>query len=77
MEETTNLIWLALAHSGQIFELAFAIIAAASAVAAITPTPADDHFFAKAYRIVDLLALNFGHAKEKPNAVKGGRFVAE
>tara|TARA_B100001059_G_C17688395_1_gene503594 strand:+ start:686 stop:874 length:189 start_codon:yes stop_codon:yes gene_type:complete len=42
-----------------------AIVAAASAVAALTPTPTDDSLVAKAYKIVDWLALNIGKAKDK------------
>lgn len=42
-----------------------AIVAAASSVAALTPTPKDDAFFGKVYKIVDWLALNVGKAKEK------------
>ena len=42
-----------------------AIVAAASAVAALTPTPTDDSLAAKAYKIVDWLALNIGKAKDK------------
>ena len=42
-----------------------AIVAAASAIAALTPTPTDDSFVAKAYKIVDWLALNVGKAKDK------------
>jgi hypothetical protein len=42
-----------------------AIVAAASAVAALTPTPTDDSLVAKAYKIVDWLALNVGKAKDK------------
>ena len=42
-----------------------AIVAAASAVAALTPTPTDDSLAAKAYKIVDWLALNVGKAKDK------------
>ena len=42
-----------------------AIVAAASAVAALTPTPKDDSLVAKAYKIVDWLALNVGKAKDK------------
>jgi hypothetical protein len=40
-------------------------IAIASAVAAMTPTPKDDGIVKKVYKIVDLLALNFGKAKDK------------
>ena len=42
-----------------------AVVAAASAIAALTPTPTDDSFVAKAYKIVDWLALNVGKAKDK------------
>ncbi|MDB2357986.1 hypothetical protein N9V86_02580 [Opitutales bacterium] len=42
-----------------------AIVAAASAIAALTPTPTDDSFVAKAYKIIDWLALNVGKAKDK------------
>jgi hypothetical protein len=41
-----------------------AVIALASAIAAITPTPAEGSTFGKLYKIVDLLALNFGKAKD-------------
>lgn len=41
------------------------VIAAASAVAALTPTPKDDSFIAKVKGVVNFLALNFGHAKNK------------
>ena len=42
-----------------------AIVAAASAVAALTPTPKDDAVSAKAYKVLDWLALNIGKAKDK------------
>ena len=38
----------------------------ASAVAAITPTPRDDAWAGKAYKVVDWLALNVGKAKQLP-----------
>tara|TARA_R100001460_G_scaffold102301_1_gene146695 strand:- start:646 stop:834 length:189 start_codon:yes stop_codon:yes gene_type:complete len=41
------------------------IVAAASAVAALTPTPKDDAFVAKAYKVIDWLAVNIGKAKDK------------
>tara|TARA_R110000824_G_scaffold282148_3_gene470443 strand:- start:2721 stop:2897 length:177 start_codon:yes stop_codon:yes gene_type:complete len=41
------------------------IVAIASAVAAMTPTPKDDGIAKKLYKLVDLLALNVGKAKEK------------
>lgn len=42
-----------------------AAVALASAVAAITPTPKDDGIVKKLYKLLDLLALNVGKAKEK------------
>ena len=42
-----------------------AIVAAASAVAALTPTPKDDSLVAKAYKVLDWVALNVGKAKDK------------
>ena len=48
-----------------IFAVVTTVIAAASAIAALTPTPADDTFVGKAYKIIDWLALNVFKAKEK------------
>ncbi len=57
-------------------DAAFAVVAFASVITAITPTPRDDEFVGKLYKALEWLALNFGHAKEiAPNRV-GGRFVA-
>ena len=41
------------------------VIAAASAVSAVTPTPKDDGIVKKIYKIIDILAINFGYAKQK------------
>ena len=41
------------------------IVAAASAIAALTPTPKDDALAKKAYKVIDWLALNVGKAKDK------------
>lgn len=46
-------------------EAAFAIHAAASAITALTPTPKDDTVVRKAYRIIEMLALVVGRAKER------------
>jgi hypothetical protein len=46
------------------------VIAAASAVAALTPTPRDDKILGKLAKIVDLLALNIGYAKRGPASRK-------
>jgi len=42
-----------------------AIISIASVIAAITPTPKDDHWFGKLYKIIDWCALNVLKAKDK------------
>ena len=42
-----------------------AVVALCSAVAAVTPTPKPGSIWAKLYAVVDLLALNFGFAKDK------------
>ena len=41
-----------------------AIIAIASLVAAVTPTPQGDKLLGKLYKGIDILALNIGKAKE-------------
>lgn len=42
-----------------------AIISIASVVAAVTPTPKDDVWIGKLYKLIDLLALNIGKAKDR------------
>ena len=42
-----------------------AIISIASVIAAITPTPKDDVWFGKIYKIIDWCALNDLKAKDK------------
>ena len=37
-----------------------------SIVASLTPTPKDDVWIGKLYKLIDLLALNIGKAKNKP-----------
>ena len=46
-------------------EVALAIHAACSAVCAITPTPRDDQAVRKAYRIIEILGLVVGRAKQR------------
>lgn len=60
----SNIINYILENSTELIGIATAIVTAASAIAALTPTPADDTWVGKAYRIVDWLALNIGRAKE-------------
>lgn len=60
----SNIITYILENSTELIGIATAIVTAASAIAALTPTPADDTWVGKAYRIVDWLALNIGRAKD-------------
>jgi hypothetical protein len=41
------------------------LVAGASLVAALTPTPVDDGLVKKAYSVLDWFALNVGKAKDK------------
>jgi len=54
-----------LENKEELFTVLTTIVAAASAIAAITPTPKDDTFIGKAYKIVDWMALNVFKAKDK------------
>ena len=54
-----------LENKDSIFAVVTTVIAAASAIAALTPTPKDDGFVKKAYKIVDWLALNVFFAAKK------------
>ncbi len=56
--------------------VATGLVALASVIAALTPTPRDDTFVGKLYRVLDILAFNFGRAKETPPNRDGGRFTA-
>lgn len=47
------------------FGVVAAVVTLASAIAAITPTPAEGSTLGKIYKIIDLLALNIGKAKDK------------
>ena len=48
-----------------VFNVLTAAVALASAVAAMTPTPQDDVWVAKAYKLLDVIALNIGKAKQQ------------
>lgn len=60
----------------KVLEAAFALIAAASVFTAATKTPRDDEFLGKLYRVVEMLALNVGRAKDPAPNRMGGRFIA-
>ena len=47
-----------------IANIATSVIAVASLVAAVTPTPKDDVWISKAYKFLEILALNIGKAKQ-------------
>ena len=46
-------------------EAALAIHAAASVLVALTPTPKDDRFVGKVYKLIEIVALVIGKAKQK------------
>ena len=46
-------------------EVALAVHAAASAITALTPTPKDDAIVAKAYKLIEMLAMVVGKAKQR------------
>ncbi len=50
------------------FGVAAAAVVLASSITALTPTPKEGTILGKAYKIIDLLALNIGKAKEKAAA---------
>ena len=49
----------------QIIPVVTLIVTVASLIAASTPTPKDDVWIGKLYKLIDLLALNIGKAKQK------------
>lgn len=46
-------------------EAALAIHAAASVITALTPTPKDDAFLGKLYKVIETIALVVGRAKQR------------
>jgi hypothetical protein len=52
----------------ELLEIAGLVVAAASAIAAMTPTPKDDGVIKVIRKIVNALALNVGKAKSKDDA---------
>jgi hypothetical protein len=47
------------------FSVFTAVVTLASTIAAVTPTPKKGTVLSKAYKIIDILALNIGKAKDK------------
>tara|TARA_Y100000310_G_C20360862_1_gene658911 strand:- start:409 stop:600 length:192 start_codon:yes stop_codon:yes gene_type:complete len=56
--------WI-LEHKEALIGILTGVVAVASAIAALTPTPKDDTIVGKVYKVLDLLALNVGKAKDK------------
>lgn len=56
MQDVINYV---LAHAGELIQIATAVIAAASLIANLTPTEADNKFIAFVAKLVNGLALNF------------------
>lgn len=52
-------------NKASIFNILTAVIAAASAIAIVTPSEADNKIVAKLRSIINFLALNFGNAAPK------------
>jgi len=53
-----------LENKENLISVATAIVAAASAICALTPTPKDDGIVRKLYLVLEWAALNFGQAKK-------------
>jgi len=49
----------------QIIQIIPWLVAGASLIAAVTPTPKDDKIVGKLYKVLDWFALNIGKAKDK------------
>ena len=60
-----NLITWILEHKLDLINILTALVTAASAITALTPTPKDDGWVKKVYTIIEWLALNVGKAKDK------------
>ena len=51
--------------------IATSVIAVCSLIAAVTPTPKDDVWISKAYKFLEVLALNIGKAKQQEKTTMG------
>ena len=49
----------------KLIQLAPWVISGASLICALTPTPKDDIWLGKVYKLIDWCAINVGKAKEK------------
>lgn len=65
MTETIIPIIVELVKAYPWFPIVTSVVSLASAVAAATPTPKAGGSWSKVYKVIDILALNFGFAKNK------------
>lgn len=65
MENLTEIIAWANAHMDEILFIIMTPISAASAIAALTPTPKDNEALKKIRKVVDAIALNIKHARRQ------------
>lgn len=56
---------LELIQNNPYFGVITAVIALASAITAVTPTPKEGSILAKVYKVIEFAALNIGKAKDK------------
>lgn len=52
-------------HAPRYIEIGLQVVGVASAIAAATPTPQDDGVLLVVRKVLDFLACNFGHAKNR------------
>jgi hypothetical protein len=55
------------------FGVAAAAVLFASSITALTPTPKEGTFLGKVYKVIEVLALNIGKAKEKAAAKEAAK----
>lgn len=56
---------LELIQNNPYFGVITAVIALASAITAVTPTPKEGSILSKVYKVIEFIALNIGKAKDK------------
>ncbi len=64
MELAKMILDYVMQNSVELVAILGSIVACASAICALTPTPADDAWCKKLYTVVEWLALNVGKAKK-------------
>lgn len=69
MENWITAAVAAIEHVPDWVEALLAFVGAASAVAALTPWRRDDHWLSQIRRLLDVIALNIGHARRRDRGV--------